>query len=573
MKPDLVIRGGQVVDGSGGPAREADVVIAADRIVGIGKYDGRSSREIDARGMVVTPGFVDVHTHLDAQLTWDPYGLPSVLHGVTSAVVGNCGVGFAPCRPHDRDYLMFLMEGVEDIPQAALRAGLRWDWETFPEYLEALGRRPLALNVGAHVSHAPLRVYVMGARGASDAAASEEELAQMHRVLLEALRAGALGVATGRTTMHRTPAWDPVPGTFADRRELDVLAAALRDAGRGLLQLVPYGGGGEDAGGFAREYEWMLPIGRESGRPLSVALTQPLAYPTAWRDALRMVEEANAVGVTILPQVPVRCVGIVLGLGTAVSPLALFPAAGDLLGKPAEELRTILREPAVRARLLESIAATDGTILGGMARLENVFPLEALGVRAYETTPERSIVAIGKRDGRHAGEVMLDLLLQQDFRCFFLLPLYNADLDATAALLEHPLTTIGLGDAGAHTTQTSDAGFPTFLLAYWVRERRRFTLPQAVKMITSDLAGLWGIGDRGVLRAGAYADLNVIDLAALDLLLPELRHDLPGGAPNLSQGARGYRATIVNGSVVMEDGEPTGALPGQVLRGGRQAGA
>ena len=571
MKADIVIRRGMVIDGTGGPAREADVVILGDRIAGIGTYTGPAVRTIDARGKIVTPGFVDIHTHLDAQITWDPVASPSILHGVTSVVVGNCGVGFAPCRPADRDYLMFLMEGVEDVPQTALRQGLRWEWETFPEYLATLARRPAALNVGAHVSHAPLRIYVMGERGATDAAASDDELAAMRRLVAEALRAGALGVATGRTTMHRTPAWDPVPGTFADRRELDVLAGALADVGTGVFQVVPYGGAGEDAAGFARECAWMVPLAQACGRPVSVALTQPLAYPDAWREALALVEKGSRAGAHIRPQVPVRCIGIVVGFGIAVSPLALFPGAGELLDKPLDEVRTLLADPALRRRLVDSMPDPNGEILGGMARLEHLFPLEDLGVRAYETTADRSVVAIGRRLGKHPGEVMLDLLVEHDLGNFFLLPLYNGDLAVSEALLAHPLTTVGLGDAGAHTSQTCDASFPTFLLAYWVRERQRFRLERAVQMLTTDLAELWDITDRGVLRAGAYADVNVIDLDTLDLALPEVRRDLPGGAPRLTQRARGYEATVVNGAVVMERGEHTGAFPGRVLKNSRCA--
>ncbi len=567
VRPDLVIRGGVVVDGTGVPAREADVVVLGDRIVGVGSYTGPAAEVIDATGKIVTPGFIDVHTHLDAQITWDPLASPAGLHGVTSVVVGNCGVGFAPCRAADRDYLMFLMEGVEDVPQVALRAGLRWDWETFPEYLDALATRPLAVNVGAHVSHAPLRVFVMGERGATEAAATEDEIERLRACVRDALRAGALGVATGRTTMHRTPAWDPVPGTFADRRELGALASALADAGGGVLQLVPYGAAGEDADGLAREYEWMVPVGRSCGRPLSVALVQNLAYPDQWREALERAERAAADGVTIRPQVAVRSVGILLGMGTAVSPLALFPAAGDLLAQPMDEIRRALGDPRLRARLVESMDGAGGEILGGMARLDHLFPLDGVGVRAYETTPDRSVVAIGRRLGKPPGAVILDLLLEHDLRSFFLLPLYNADLEAAATMLAHPLATVGLGDAGAHTSQTCDAGFPTFVLAYWVRERKRLALERAVHKLTAELAAMWGIAGRGLLRAGAYADVNVIDLEQLDLLAPELRHDLPAGAPNLTQGARGYHATVVNGTVTMRAGEHTGAFPGVVLRG------
>jgi N-acyl-D-aspartate/D-glutamate deacylase len=566
---DLVIRGGTVIDGTGASPLEADVVVAGDRIHTVGRYTGPAREVIDAAGKIVTPGFIDIHTHLDAQITWDPLGAPSNLHGVTSVIVGNCGVGFAPCKPQDRDYLMFLMEGVEDIPQRALKAGLRWDWETFPEYLQALGARPLGVNVGAHLSHAPLRIYVMGARGATDVRASDEELALMAQHVRQAMAAGALGFDTGRTTLHRTPAWDPVPGTFADRRELAALAGALEDFGAGVFELVPYGVGGEDPHGFEREFEWMVPLARDCKRPISVSLIQNLTYPDTWRDALQRAEAAVAAGARIVPQVAVRSVGVLLGFGTSLSPLSLFPTASTLIDKPIDELRLLLRDPDVRAMLLASAIETTGDILGGMARIEHVFPLEATGVRAYENTPERSLVAIGRRLGKHPLEVMLDLIIEHDLRNFFLIPLFNQDLAAAGTMLAHPLTTIGLGDSGAHTGQTSDSGFPTFTLAYWVRERQLLSLPRAVQKLTSDLARMWGLRGRGVLRPGAYADLNVIDFDRLDLCLPEVRHDLPAGAAHLHQGARGYVATVVNGRVLMRDGAHTGAHPGVVLRNER----
>jgi N-acyl-D-amino-acid deacylase len=566
VKPDLVIRGGTIVDGSGSPAVETDVVIAGDRIVQVGKHSGPAAEVIDARGKIVTPGFIDVHTHLDAQITWDPLGSPSHLHGVTSVIVGNCGVGFAPCKPKDRDYLMFLMEGVEDIPRSSLKAGLRWNWETFPEYLAALSSQPLGLNVGAHLSHAPLRVYVMGERGATDAAANDEELAAMRRAVREAMAAGALGFDSGRTTMHRTPAWDPVPGTFADARELAALAGALTDSSAGVLELIPYGAAGEDARGFEREFEWMIPLARECRRPISLSLVQNLAYPHAWREVMSRAEQANASGARIVPQVAVRSVGVLLGFGCALSPLSLFPAAFDLVGKPVEELRILLRDPALRSKLIASAAETSGDILGGMARIENVFPLEEKGVFAYETTPDRNVVALGERSNKHPFEVMLDFIVATDLRGFFIVPLYNHDLEAVGEMLAHPLATIGLGDSGAHTSQTSDSGFATFLLAYWVRERKLLSLERAVQKLTGDLAAMWGLRDRGQVRAGARADVNVIDLARLDLRLPEIRHDLPGGAPHLSQGAVGYEVTIVNGRVFMRHREHTGAFPGVVLR-------
>ncbi|HSP99765.1 MAG TPA: amidohydrolase family protein [Candidatus Dormibacteraeota bacterium] len=564
---DLVIRGGTVVDGTGAAPREADVVIEGDRVTAIGAYDGPAREVIDAKGLLVTPGFVDIHTHLDAQITWDPIGVPSCLHGVTSVVVGNCGVGFAPCKPGDREYLMYLMEGVEDVPAAAMRAGLRWDWETFPEYLGALARQPLGLNVGAHISHAPLRIWAMGERGATDAEPNDVELAAMREAVAEALRAGALGFATGRTTMHRTPAWDPVPGTFASRRELTALGGALAEEGHGVFELVPYGGAGEDARGVPQEFEWMTPLARDINRPISLALIQNLAYPDGWREALELVGQAAQQGARIVPQTAVRAVGILIGFGIAINPLALYPAAGDLIGLDRAAAVARLRDPAVRAQLLDSVREHSGEILGGMARLEHVFPLSEDGVRGYETTPDRSLVSRARVKGVAPLELMLDLIIAHEGRNFFLVPLFNPDLEAAGAMLAHPLTTIGLGDAGAHTTQTSDASYSTFALAYWVRERRLMPLERMVHKLTAQLAEMWGIADRGVLRPGAFADVNAIDFDRLDLRLPEVRHDMPTGAAALVQDATGYVATVVNGRVLMRDGKHTGAFPGVVLRG------
>ncbi|HZR82062.1 MAG TPA: amidohydrolase family protein [Candidatus Binatia bacterium] len=566
MKADLVIRGGTVVDGSGNAPFTADVVVASDRIASIGRWDGPAAEVVDARGKLVTPGFVDVHTHLDAQITWDPLGSPSNLHGVTSAVVGNCGVGFAPCRPADRDYLMFLMEGVEDIPRAAMKEGIAWGWESFPEYLAHLSRLPLGINVGAHLSHAPLRIWAMGELGATDAAATDDELALMHRAVVDAMRAGALGFATGRTTMHRTPSWDPVPGTFADRRELDAVASGLSEYGTGVFEVVPYGAAGEAAHGFDVDYEWMVPLALATARPISFGMIQNLAYPEVWKDILAKVEAAAKRGARLVPQVAVRSVGILMGIGTGVPALTLFPAGFELVQKPLDEQRAALRDPALRAKLVESMRGTSGDILGGMATLRHVFPLEDRGVRAYELRPEESVVALAERTGREVGQVILDHLVATEGRGFFIVPLFNPDIDAAGAMLEHPLTGIGLGDSGAHTSQTSDASYATFALAYWVRERGLLPIERMVRKLTFDPALVWGLGGRGLLRAGFFADVNVIDFDRLDVELPELRHEFPAGAPHFSQAARGYCATIVNGKVLMRDGAHTGALPGRLLK-------
>ncbi|MGH7895751.1 MAG: N-acyl-D-amino-acid deacylase family protein [Candidatus Binatia bacterium] len=565
MHVDLVVRGGTVVDGSGAAAREADVVVQGDRIAAVGRYDGAAREVIDARGKLVTPGFVDVHTHLDAQLTWDPLGAPACWHGITSVVVGNCGVGFAPCKPADRDYLMFLMEGVEDIPRAAMAAGMKWTWRSFGEYLAALGTSKLGLNVGAYVGHAPLRVYAMGERGVVDTPPTDAELATMQAAVDEAIAAGALGVSTGRTTMHRTPAGDAVPGTFADEREILALAEPLGRRKAGLFQVVPYGAAGEAADGFARDLPLMVAVARATGRPLSVGLVQARQYPDEWRDSLERIERASGPGVRIVPQVAPRSIGLMLGFGGLLSPLLLFPAAGDLLGKSEDEVRAALRDAGLRQRLAESLDPL-GEIMAGMATLDRVFPLTEAGVASYETTPERSVSGIAARRGVLPGHVLLDELVASDLRRLFMIALYNFDMEAARTMLAHPMTVPGLGDAGAHTSQTCDVGVPTFMLAYWVRSRRAMTLEAAVHKLTAAAATAWGIPQRGLVREGWYADLNVIDMDRLDLRMAEVRHDLPTGATNLSQRASGFVATIVNGEVLMRDGEHTGALPGRVLR-------
>jgi N-acyl-D-aspartate/D-glutamate deacylase len=567
---DLVVRGGTVVDGSGAAPYEADVVVVGDRIIQIGRYEGAARETIDARGKIVTPGFVDVHTHLDAQLTWDPLGAPSCWHGITSVVVGNCGVGFAPCRPADRDYLMFLMEGVEDIPRAALSAGMRWTWEGFGGYLDALGASGLGLNVGAYVGHAPLRVFAMGERGVVDAPPNDAELATMRAAVDEAIAAGALGVSTGRTTMHRTPAGDAVPGTFADERELLALTEPLARRGAGIFQMVPYGAAGEAAEGFARDLPLLVSVARATGRPVSVALTQARQYPDVWRDSLARIERAAGADVRIVPQVAPRSIGLVLGFGGLLSPLLLFPAAGELLDASDAEVLAKLGDAQIRRHLAESIDPS-GEIMAGMATLDRVFPLTTPGVAGYETSRERSVVGLAERRGVLPGQVILDELVASDLRRLFMIALYNFDLDAAGAMLAHPLSVPGLGDAGAHTSQTCDVGVPTFMLAYWVKMRRAMSLEAAVRKLTAMPAEAWGLPRRGRLYEGWYADLNVIDLEQLDLGPAEVRHDLPAGAVNLSQRARGYVATIVNGQVLMRGGEHTGALPGRVLRNARVA--
>ncbi len=565
MRADLIVRGGFVVDGSGRPGVEADVAVVGDRIAGVGRFDGAAGEVIDARGMLVTPGFIDVHTHLDAQITWDPLGAPSCFHGVTSVVMGNCGVGFAPCREADRDYLMFLMEGVEDVPRAAMAAGIPWRWESFGDYYRYLDSIPLGLNVGAHVGHCALRIHAMGERGATQEHAAPDDVGAMQVLLREAMAAGALGVSTSRTTGHKTPAGDAVPGTFADAAELHALGAVLAEYNAGVFELAPFGSVGEAAGGVARELGWMEDVARASRRPVMFGLVQNQSHPDEWRDVLTRVDAIRARGADVIPQVSVRGVGILLCMET-LSPLLVFPAAGEYLHLGKAELLDALASPDVRRALCASLDASDGKILAGYAHIDTVFEWRDAGELSYETTPENGIAAAAARAGRHPGEVLIDRLLARRLEGFFYIPIFTQEMAAVESMLTHPAAVIGLGDAGAHAGQICDASVPTFTLAYWVRRRRVLGLEQAVKRFTLDPALLYGIRERGLIRRGWAADLNVIDLDRLGVREPEVRHDFPTGARHLSQRATGYVATIVNGRVVMRDGAPSGTLPGRVLR-------
>jgi N-acyl-D-aspartate/D-glutamate deacylase len=564
-RPDIVIRGGFLVDGSGRPGFEADVAVVGDRIAGVGRYDGPAGEVIDARGKLVTPGFIDFHTHLDAQITWDPLGQPSCWHGVTSVVMGNCGVGFAPCKESDRDYLVYLMEGVEDVPSAAMKEGIPWRWETFGEYTRYLASIPLGPNVGAHVGHCAMRVHAMGERGVKDEKATPADIAAMQELLREAMRGGALGVSTSRTTGHKTPAGEVVPGTFAAPDELMALGQVLAEFNAGVFELAPYGATGEAAGGTLGEVEWMEAVARASARPVRFGLVQNQNHPDDWRGVLARVDAARSRGAQVVPEVGARGVGILLSEAN-LSPILVFPGAGEYMGLEKQELLAALRRPDVRRALCASLDETGGKILAGYGHVDTVFDWCDEGELSYETLRENSIVARAEREGRHAGEVLIDLMLERELGGFFYIPIFNQDLGVVETMLMHPFSVLGLGDAGAHVGQICDASVPTFTLAYWVRRRRTLTLEHAVKKLTLDPAILYGIRGRGLVRRGWQADLNVIDFERLGVCEPEVSHDFPTGARHLIQRAKGYDATIVNGAVLMRDGVHTGAYPGRVLR-------
>ncbi len=562
MTHDLVVRGGLVADGRGGEPVPADVAVDGSLVSVVGRVDGSGTEEIDAGGHLVTPGFVDIHTHYDGQVLWDTELAPSSWHGVTTAVMGNCGVGFAPVRPGDHERLVELMEGVEDIPGTALHEGLDWSWETFAEYLDAVAARPHRIDVAAQLPHGPLRLYVMGERGARLEAATPEDAQTMRRLAAEAVRAGALGFSTSRTRNHRTATGDPTPSLRAEADELESIVMGLADADAGVVELI------SDFDDPAAEFAMLAQLVRRSGRPLSLSLAQSHRQPDGWRRLLGMVEAASAEGLPVRAQVAPRQVGLLLGLQGSLHPFTGHPAFRPLAGLALPELVTAMRRPEVRAALTEPA----GT--GWRIDWDRVFPLG--NPPCYEPPASASLAAVAAARGTEPLEVAYDLLLEDEGRAFLLAPFSNYahhDLEACREMLAHPDTVLGLGDGGAHVGMISDASFPTFALAHWGRARRagRFPVGWLVAQLTAVPAGAVGLCDRGILAPGYRGDLNVIDMGVLDCEAPRMVYDLPAGGKRLVQGARGYVATVVGGRVTSSDGEPTGALPGRLVRGPRPA--
>lgn len=570
---DLCIRGGTVVDGTGAPARTADVAVDDGRITEIGDLSGAAAHnEIDADGLLVTPGVVDVHTHYDGQVTWDPEVTPSSWHGVTTLVMGNCGVGFAPVRPGAEEWLVQLMEGVEDIPGTALSQGITWGWETFPEYLDALEQLPRVLDIGTQVPHGAVRAYVMGERGAKNEPATVDDIAAMARIVKEGVAAGALGFSTSRTIMHRAVDGEPVPGTFAAEDELFAVGDALGELGAGVFEVAPAGIMGEDMSAPAREVEWMSRLGAAIGRPISFALIQHNHAPEQWRDLLKLAEEANANGADLRPQVAGRPLNMLIGWQT-FHPFKSRPTYVKVADLPLAERIAELRKPDVKTAILaEKPDQFDGLQQFVFTSLERIYPIGE--PPQYEPGPDDSVAAIAARERRDAEDVLYDLMLRHDGRELLMMALLgysHGNLDAIKEMLLHPDTALGLSDGGAHCGVICDASTPTSILTHFVRDRQRERIPleAAIKKMTNDTAQLYGLGDRGVIASGFKADLNVIDLDRLSLRLPELVFDLPGGARRLVQRADGYAATVVSGEVTFRDGEPTGARPGRLVRGAR----
>jgi N-acyl-D-amino-acid deacylase len=568
---DTVIRGGTIIDGTGNAAFTGDVAIAGEHIVEVGGRLGPGWREIDAAGLLVTPGWVDVHTHYDGQAMWDPLLAPSCWHGVTTAIFGNCGVGFAPVRPQHRAALMDLMEGVEEIPGIVLAEGLTWDWETFPEYLDALERRPHAIDVGAQIAHHPLRVYVMGDRAIRLEQANGEDIVEMRRLTIEALRAGAFGFTTSRTDSHKTPVGEMVPSRYAASDELLGIGSALGAVGAGAF------GMNSDFDDETAELAWMTQLARETGRPVWFLLTDRYDDPLRWRRLLTAVHVARAQGAELTAQIAGRPIGVMLGIGTALNPFSIRPSYRALAGETIARQRELLRDPALRRRILaERPSEQEVSRLAQFRQLitsrwDKFFVMS--DPPDYEPADEMSIAAIAAREGRTPDEVAYDYLTEADNR-FLFFPIVNyaqGDHGPIREMLTDPATLLGLSDGGAHCASIVDAGVPTFMLLHWGRDRRRgpaLPLEWMVKRQTSETADFFGLKDRGRLAPGLRADVNLIDFDRLRLYQPELVNDLPAGGRRFVQRVDGYRATFVAGTPTFEDGEHTGAMPGRLVRAG-----
>jgi N-acyl-D-aspartate/D-glutamate deacylase len=570
---DLVVRNGLVVDGTGAEPRNADVAVAGGRIVEVGTVSDRGREEIDARGLVVAPGFVDIHTHYDGQVTWENRLVPSSSHGVTTVVMGNCGVGFAPCRPDQHEMLIQLMEGVEDIPHPVLVDGLPWTWETYPQYLDVLATRRYDMDICGYVPHAPVRVYVMGQRGANREPATEADLRQMASIVRDAVEAGAMGFSTSRTFFHRSSDGRSTPSFEAAEDELMALALALKESRKGAMQLIT------DFEDPDQTFSLLRRLVQRSGRPLSVSLLEGTYGPMTlrWHDVLDWAAEATAAGLPIKAQVLSRAIGVMLGYELTLNTFYTCKSYLELARLPFAERIRELKRPETRARILAESADPDPTIvLGRLAReFDHMFLLG--DPPDYEQPFEQSIAARAQRLGVTPEELVYDLMLERDGRNNLYVTLCNYEfgsLDSSLAMMRHPGAVLGLGDGGAHCGTICDGSYPTFMLTHWVRDRtrgERLPLPTVVKWLSRDTAHAVGLRDRGVIAPGYKADVNLIDLDRLHLHAPEVAHDLPSGGRRLVQRADGYAATIVNGTVVYRNGLPTGALPGRLVRGPRIA--
>ncbi len=567
---DLVIRNGSIVDGTGAAAKNGDVAIDGGRITSAGGKAGAGRREIDANGLLVTPGWVDIHTHYDGQVTWDPYLSPSSWHGVTTIVMGNCGVGFAPVARGKEEFLIGLMEGVEDIPGAALAEGIKWQWESFPEYLDALEKMKRVLDVGAQVPHGSVRAYVMGERGARNEEATPDDIAKMAAIVRDSLRAGALGFTTSRTMLHRAKNKELVPGTFASEAELLGIGRAMGEAGHGVFEMA------SDMVGPDATMEWMVKFSTETGLPITFAMAQVDQNPQGYRNVLDRVRKFNAGGAYLVPQIPGRPTGILMGWQSSLHPFITHPTYKELSHLPIDERVAKLRDSAIKARILgEAPGSGDRMAIYFMT---NWFKYFALGDPPnYEPAREDSIGARAERMGKPAADLCYDMMLERNGRELLYMPFANYsdyNFDALREMLLDPVTALGLSDGGAHCGAICDASMPTYMLTHWARDRRRgerLPIEFAVKRQTSDTANFYGLRDRGTLAPGMKADVNVIDFDNLTLHPPKMIFDLPAGGRRLVQEVDGYKYTVQTGEVTWENGKPTGAMPGHLIRGPQSA--
>jgi N-acyl-D-aspartate/D-glutamate deacylase len=571
MAYDLIIRNGTIVDGLGSEPFTGDVAVTEGVIAAVGEVDGEAAREIDATGLLVTPGFVDLHTHYDGQAIWSERMTPSSAHGVTTAVMGNCGVGFAPCRSEDHEVLVDVMAGVEDIPGVVMVDGLPWTWETFPEFMDALDAGKRDIDVAAFLPHSPLRVYVMGRRGVDREPATGEDLSQMRKLAAEAIHVGALGFASSRLTIHKTESGHPIPSFDAGHDEIEAIARGVDDAGGGLIQFVP----DLVAGDYEPVLQTVFDVAADVGLPVTFTLAIGNAGPAFFEDALTMVEKANANGGDITAQIFPRPIGLVIGLELSGNPFVMYPSYREIAHLPLAEKVAEMRKPEVRERILNDKPASDGHPLMFAVQAFNwIFPLG--DPPNYEPDPADSIGARAKARGVSPLEEAYDRLLDDDGHAMLLVTLANfrdASLDTVAELVRREDVVLGLGDGGAHYGMICDASFPTYMLTHWVRDRAsgRLTVAEAVRELTSAPARVAGLADRGRIAVGYKADLNVVDPDALRLHKPIVRYDLPAGGRRLDQGADGYVATIVSGEIIAENGVPTDARPGKLVRGRQPA--
>ena len=585
---DLLLKNGVVFDGTGAQGQTLDITVKDGRITAIGTKLGPAKTVLDATGHIITPGFIDLHTHYDGQVSWDDTLQPSVNHGVTTAVMGNCGVGFAPCRAEDRDKLIRLMEGVEDIPGTALHEGLDWQWESFPEYLDALEAKPRTIDIAAMVPHDPLRVFAMGERAVFNQPANKTDVAVMETLVKEAMDAGAIGISTGRSDFHKSSDGDWTPASEAGKDELEGLARAVAASGHGVLQAVNDFDMVRPGETFDSEFALMEAFFRAGkGRPGSMSLMERDFAPDDWKNIIRRTEELNADGLDVSFQVAPRAIGAINGLNCTFHPIMAFPSYIKIAELPLADRVTSLSDPKFKAQLLSEapvkLAGDDSPVpplvdmmIETFPKLaEKIFPMNRhKGSVDYEPSSDASIAGLARKAGVSVWEMAYDLLLEDEGHALFYFPVYNytnMNYDNVLTMMRHPKALPGLSDGGAHVGTICDASFPTYLLAHWTRDRLArgkpgITLPRAVQMLTADAADYLGLADRGRIAVGQKADLNVINYEALSLGVPVMVKDLPAGGQRLLQPVAGYMATYVNGERVIEDDRVTNARPGQLIR-------